>query len=82
MAELAHHDHHQTRLNHALWDQIGLLHWIKHNVGHLGGDQNNVTLMAADNEAAATIQLLALSPLAKGELHKISIESSMWISAR
>ena len=57
-----------TRSNHALWDQIGLLHWVRHNVIYFGGDQTNVSLLAGDNEAAQALQLLVLSPHAKGKL--------------
>lgn len=61
------HQSSHTRSNHAIWDQIGLLHWIKHNVAHFGGDQANVSLLSGDPGAVQTLQLLALSPQARGE---------------
>lgn len=46
---------------------MGLLHWLRHNINNFNGDPANVTLMSADNQAAQSIQLLTMSPLAKGE---------------
>lgn len=57
-----------ARHNHAIWDQIGLIHWLRHNVASFNGDPNNITLASADNKAAQWVQLLSMSPLAKGEL--------------
>ena len=56
-----------VRLNHAIWDQIGLLHWLKRNIGAFGGDPSDISLMSADNRAAVQLALLSTSPLAKGE---------------
>ena len=56
-----------TRHNHAIWDQIGLLHWVRRNVAAFGGDAANVTLVSADNLAAHQLELLATSPMASGE---------------
>lgn len=55
-----------TRQNHAIWDQIGLLHWLKRNIGAFGGDPANISLISADNQAVPQLELLATSPLAKG----------------
>ena len=55
------------RNNHAIWDHIGLLHWLKHNVNQFNGEPHNVTFLALDNHAALFLQLLSFSPLAKGE---------------
>lgn len=55
-----------TRNNHAIWDQIGMLHWLKHNIMNFNGDPNNITLLAIDNHASLFIQLLCMSPHSKG----------------
>ena len=55
-----------SRQNHAIWDQIGLLHWLKRNIAAFGGDPNNISLVSADNQAASQLQLLSTSPLARG----------------
>lgn len=56
------------RNNHAIWDQLGLLHWLKHNMAAFQGDPNNIALLPLDNQAAQFVQLLTLSPLAKGKV--------------
>lgn len=63
------HSPQAARYNHAIWDQIGLLHWIRRNVHSFGGDPANVTLAAAaaDSRASLHLQLLCMSPLAKGK---------------
>ena len=58
----------KSRHNHAIWDQLGLLHWLRHNVASFNGAPSSVTLVAADNRASRQLQLLALSPLSKGKL--------------
>lgn len=57
-----------ARQNHAIWDQIGALHWLKRNIGHFNGNANNLTVVASDNEANKFVQLLVQSPIAKGEI--------------
>ena len=47
-------------------DQIAALHWIRDNIAAFGGEPNNVTLMGR-KKAAIFVNLLMLSPLAKGE---------------
>lgn len=54
------------RTNHALWDQLGLLRWLRRNAAAFGGNTRNVSLVALDNQAAQCIQLLAMSPLSQG----------------
>lgn len=55
------------RSNHAIWDQIAVLHWLKRNLAAFNGNPAAVSLLAADRQAAQTVQLLALSPQAKGK---------------
>lgn len=58
-----------SRGNLGLMDQIAALHWIKDNIESFGGSAGNVTLMGT-RRAAIFVNLLMLSPLAKGELRE------------
>ena len=54
------------RGNYGLMDQVAALHWVQENIANFGGDENNVTLLGHAH-GAATVHLLALSPMAKGK---------------
>lgn len=55
-----------SRGNLGLMDQVAALHWIKDNVASFGGSPSNITLMGT-KRAAIFVNLLMLSPLAKGK---------------
>lgn len=54
------------RGNLGLMDQVAALHWIRDNIEAFGGSPDNITLMGT-KRAAIAINLLMLSPLAKGK---------------
>lgn len=58
-----------ARGNYGLMDQVAALHWIQDNIGEFGGDTGNVTVFG-QGHGAACVNLLMLSPMAKGnEIH-------------
>lgn len=54
------------RGNYALMDIIAALHWVHDNVGEMGGDVGNITLVGHDR-GAAIANLLMISPMARGK---------------
>jgi len=52
--------------NYGLLDHVAALHWIADNIRSFGGDPSSVTLMG-DGVGAATVNLLALSPITGGQ---------------
>jgi len=54
--------------NQGLKDQIMVLKWVKENIAKFGGNPDRVTLMGEDS-GAASISIMAMSPLAKGLFH-------------
>ena len=52
-----------------LLDQIMVLNWVKANIGKFGGDPDKVTIFGEDS-GAASVTLMAMSPLAKGLFHR------------
>jgi len=54
--------------NQGLLDQIMVLKWVKENIEKFGGDSNKVTIFGEDS-GAASVTLMAMSPLAKGLFH-------------
>ena len=56
-----------VKTNLGLLDQVAALHWIREHIRSFGGDPSRVTLMGA-KRAAPLVNLLMLSPLAKGKL--------------
>lgn len=53
--------------NYALFDLVAALHYIRENIAAFGGDADQVTVMG-HGHAAALLNLLLISPVAKGEL--------------
>ena len=54
--------------NQGLLDQVMVLKWVKENIGKFGGDPEKVTIFGEDS-GAASVTLMAMSPLAKGLFH-------------
>ena len=54
-----------ARGNYGLMDQVAALHWIQENIGEFGGDAENITIFG-HGFGAAFVNLLMLSPMAKG----------------
>ena len=55
--------------NQGLRDQVMVLNWVKANIGKFGGDPDKVTIFGEDS-GAASVTLMAMSPLAKGLFHR------------
>ena len=63
-----------TSGNYALYDMRKACQWLKENIAVFGGDPNNITVAGQSGGAAGTGALLA-SPLMKGLIEHVSIES-------
>ncbi|XP_013779898.1 neuroligin-4, X-linked-like isoform X1 [Limulus polyphemus] len=74
-----------SRGNYGLMDQVAALHWIQENIVEFGGDINNVTIMG-HGHGAAFVNLLMVSPMARGLFHRSIMQSgsalSPWAIAR
>ncbi|XP_022255609.1 neuroligin-4, X-linked-like [Limulus polyphemus] len=74
-----------TRGNNGLMDQVAALHWIQENIAEFGGDIHNVTIIG-HGHGAAFVNLLMISPMAKGLFHRGVMHSgsalSPWAIAR
>lgn len=57
--------------NQGLKDMVLALKWVRENIGHFGGDADNVTIFG-ESAGGAAIHYLTISPLAKGSIPKIS----------
>lgn len=55
--------------NQGLQDQILALQWVRDNIERFGGDPTKVTIFGED-AGAASVTLLAMSPLADGLFHR------------
>ena len=58
---------HSASGNYALFDLVAALHYIRENIAAFGGDADKVTVMG-HGHAAALLNLLLISPVAKGRL--------------
>jgi para-nitrobenzyl esterase len=63
-----------TSGNYALYDMRKACQWVKDNIAKFGGDPENITVAGQSGGAAATGALHA-SPLMKGLVQRVSIES-------
>merc|ERR1711963_343658 len=54
--------------NYGLMDQIMVLKWVQKNIEKFGGDPNKVTIFGEDS-GAASVTLMAMSPMAQGLFH-------------
>ena len=55
--------------NQGLLDQVMVLQWVKNNIEKFGGDPDKVTIFGED-AGAASVTLMAMSPLAQGLFHR------------
>lgn len=65
-----------TSGNYAFYDMIAAVRWIKENISQFGGDPDNITL-AGQSGGARSNGILLASPLMKGLVKNISIESGI-----
>lgn len=65
--------------NAGLKDVIQGLKWIKNNIKAFGGDSNNV-LLFGHGSGAAMVDLVTMSPLAEGLMHKVIAQSGSAIA--
>ncbi|MDP5029219.1 carboxylesterase/lipase family protein [Paraglaciecola sp.] len=60
--------------NYGFMDQIAALEWVKNNIANFGGDANNVTLFG-ESAGGRSVNVMMLSPQAKGLFHKAIVQS-------
>ena len=70
-----------SRANLGLLDQVAALHWIQANVRSFGGSPAKITLMGS-KEGAIFVNLLMLSPLAKGKSPRRVASQLHWFAVR
>jgi len=66
---------HTASGNYALFDLVAALHYIRENIDAFGGDADHVTVMG-HGHAAALLNLLLVSPVAKGQLIRVRARSA------
>ncbi|XP_035217282.1 neuroligin-2-like [Stegodyphus dumicola] len=74
-----------SRGNYGIMDQVAALHWVQENIPEFGGDHKNVTVFG-HGHGAAFVNILMLSPLARGLFQRAILQSgsalSPWAIAR
>ncbi|KAK9452123.1 Alpha/Beta hydrolase protein [Limtongia smithiae] len=64
------------RANHAVYDQLEAMRWVKAHIGDFGGDAENITLMGESAGSLGT-HYHALNPLSKGLFRRIGMMSTV-----
>ena len=63
-----------TSGNYGLLDQLCALDWVRRNIAAFGGDPENITI-AGQSAGAMCMQMLFLSPMAKGKFSRAIFQS-------
>lgn len=66
--------------NAGLKDQLALLQWVQRNIGFFGGNPNDVTIDGY-SAGASSVDIMVLTPIAKGLFHKVISESAAGVAA-
>jgi len=78
--ELSVESEQQISGNYGLMDQISALGWVRRNIKAFGGDPNNITV-AGQSAGAMSVQALISSPLTKGMVSKVIMQSGGGMTA-
>lgn len=73
--ELAAESPHGSAGNYGLLDCIEAFRWLRENIAQFGGDPNRITAFGASS-GGATISLLLTSPLARGLIDQVILQSA------
>ncbi|XP_042909755.1 neuroligin-4, X-linked isoform X1 [Parasteatoda tepidariorum] len=69
-----------SRGNYGIMDQVAAMHWVQENIPEFGGDPKNVTVFG-HGHGAAFVNLLMLSPLARGLFQRAILQSGSALSS-
>ncbi|XP_005099900.1 pyrethroid hydrolase Ces2a [Aplysia californica] len=64
----------KTTGNYGIMDQLLALRWVKENIGHFGGNENQITVFG-HGSGATSIQALLASPFSTGLFHRAWLSS-------
>jgi len=73
-SDLSRESSHHVSGNYGLLDQIACLQWVRKNISAFGGDPSRITI-AGQSAGAESVNLLLISPLARGLFQRAVAES-------